>query len=103
LTARHRQVACASSPRVEIDIENYVQYWDDGRDPSKFATDVNERTTTRVFAAFTSNLHLGDIVAVNGKPASPLALANSPVEVTERDAGSRRDARRGDARAGNPD
>jgi hypothetical protein len=63
LTARHRQAACASSPRVEIDIENYVQYRDDGRDPSKFATDVNERTTTRVFAAFTSNLHLGQSFA----------------------------------------
>jgi hypothetical protein len=54
---------------LEIDIENYVQYWDDGGDPSKFATDVNERTTTRVFAAFTATLHLADIVAVNGRPA----------------------------------
>jgi hypothetical protein len=54
---------------LEIDIENYVQYWDDGGDPSKFAADVNARTTTRLFAAFTSTLHLGDIVAVNGRPA----------------------------------
>ena len=54
---------------LEIDIENYVQYWDDGGDPSKFATDVNARTTTRVFSAFMATLHLGDIVAVNGRPA----------------------------------
>jgi hypothetical protein len=54
---------------LEIDIENYVQYFDDVGDPSKFATDVNERTTTRVFAAFTATLHLADIVAVNGRPA----------------------------------
>ena len=54
---------------LEIDIENYVQYFDDVGDPSRFATDVNERTTTRVFAAFTATLHLADIVAVNGRPA----------------------------------
>jgi len=54
---------------LEIDIENYVQYFDDVGDPSKFAADVNERTTTRVFAAFTATLHLADIVAVNGRPA----------------------------------
>lgn len=52
---------------LEIDIENYVQYWDDGGDPSKFATDAKQRTTT--LGTFMSNLHLGDIVAVNGRPA----------------------------------
>jgi hypothetical protein len=52
---------------LEIDIENYVQYWDDGGDPSKFATDTKQRTTT--LGTFMSNLHLGDIVAVNGRPA----------------------------------
>jgi len=52
---------------LEIDIENYVQYFDDGGDPSKFATDVNQRTTT--LGAFMATLHLADIVAVNGRPA----------------------------------
>lgn len=52
---------------LEIDIENYVQYWDDGGDPSKFTKDANQRTNT--LGTFMSNLHLGDIVAVNGRPA----------------------------------
>lgn len=54
---------------LEIDIENYVQYWNDGGDPSKFATDAKNRATTRIFPAFTESLHLADIVAVNGRPA----------------------------------
>ena len=54
---------------LAIDIENYVQYWDDGGDPSKIASDAKDRTTTRIFPAFMSNLHLADIVAVNGRPA----------------------------------
>lgn len=61
-------IAQVSPPALlEIDIENYVQYWDDGGDPSKFATDANQRTTT--LGTFMSNLHIGDIVAVNGRPA----------------------------------
>ena len=52
---------------LEIDIENYVQYWNDGGDPSKFAADATQRTT--MLRAFMETLHLADIVAVNGRPA----------------------------------
>ena len=62
---------------LEIDIENYVQYWDDGGEPSKFASDAKDRTTTRIFAAFLSTLHLADIVAVNGRPAKGLYINRS--------------------------
>ncbi len=52
---------------LEIDIKDYTQYFEEVADPSKFATDVTQRTTT--LQAFMSNIHLGDIVAVNGRPA----------------------------------
>ncbi len=62
---------------LEIEIDNYVQYWDDGGDPSKFAADAKDRTATRIFPAFTETLHLADIVAVNGRPAKGTYIKRS--------------------------
>lgn len=52
---------------LTIDVENYVQYRSDVQDPAKVAKDTNP--TTGIVAAFLENTHIGDIVAVNGKPA----------------------------------
>jgi len=53
---------------LEIDVENIVQYHEDISDVSKFGTNPNVTTpvTARNFDYF---LIIGDIVAVNGRPA----------------------------------
>jgi uncharacterized protein (TIGR03437 family) len=55
---------------LTIDVENYVQYRGDIADPTKFATDPNPKTAAAI--AFMQNVQMGDIVAVNGKPAKGL-------------------------------
>ena len=52
---------------LQIDLQNYVQYWDDNPDTSKFATSQTQTTTT--LNTFMSNVQIADVVAVNGKPA----------------------------------
>ena len=52
---------------LKIDLENYVQYWEDSSDATKFGTSPNQTTTTPI--VFMSNVHIADVVAVNGKPA----------------------------------
>lgn len=59
---------------LEIDVENYVQYFHDITDLSKFATDPNAVPagflTNSPFARnFGEVIGIGDIVAVNGQPA----------------------------------
>jgi hypothetical protein len=53
---------------LEIDLENRVNYAADVADISKFATDPN-MTTAVASKNFRTFLQMGDIVAVNGKPA----------------------------------
>ena len=53
---------------LQIDLENRVNYAADVSDISKFATDPN-RTTAVASRNFRTFLQLGDIVAVNGRPA----------------------------------
>jgi hypothetical protein len=55
---------------LTIDVENYVQYRGDIFDLTKIAKDPNP--TTGVVSAFLPNIVVGDIVAVNGKPAKGL-------------------------------
>ena len=58
---------------LEIDTENAVTYVDDVADPSKKATSPSVSPLPSGFiVTFKSNLTLGDIVAVNGKPAKGL-------------------------------
>lgn len=53
---------------LEIEVENYVNYFNDVLDYSKLATDPN-RTTVATSRNFAQSLGLADIVSVNGKPA----------------------------------
>src|SRR5689334_6219297 len=55
---------------LTIDVENYVQYRGDIFDLAKIAKDPNP--TTGVVSAFLPNITVGDIMAVNGKPAKGL-------------------------------
>jgi len=55
---------------LTIDVENYVQYRGDVLDPAKAAKDPNP--TTGIVNTFLPNFMVGDIVAVNGKPAKGL-------------------------------
>ena len=52
---------------LEVDLENYVQYWDDVADPSKLASVPG--LTTGAYRSFMQNAWVADIVAVNGMPA----------------------------------
>jgi uncharacterized protein (TIGR03437 family) len=53
---------------LEIDIENFVAYYDDVPDVSKRATDPNA-TTAVLGRNFAPSVLIADIVAVNGQPA----------------------------------
>ena len=55
---------------LTIDVENYVAYRGDVLDPTKVA--ANPNPTTGTVAAFLESIQVGDIVAVNGKPAKGL-------------------------------
>jgi hypothetical protein len=58
---------------LEIDIDNTVSYIDDLTDPQKKATSATATPVAPGFIyPFKPNLVLGDIVAVNGKPAKGL-------------------------------
>ena len=58
---------------LEIDMENVVGYVDDVADPAKKATSPSVSPLPSGFSVtFKSNLTLGDIVAVSGKPAKGL-------------------------------
>jgi hypothetical protein len=64
----------AQSPKpvvLVVDVENAVQYRSDLMDPARRGTDANV-TTAATARAFTDVLFIGDIVAVNGKPAKGL-------------------------------
>jgi uncharacterized protein (TIGR03437 family) len=78
-------IACALLPEagraqsnsatiLEIDTENIVSYTSDVFDASKFATDPN-RTTPAAVRNFAFVMAVGDIVAVNGKPAKGSLIA----------------------------
>ncbi len=64
---------------MEIDLENLVEYRDDVSDQSKLATDPN-RTTPFVARNFQRRVVIGDIVAVNDRPAKG-AFTNVAQEV----------------------
>jgi uncharacterized protein (TIGR03437 family) len=67
-----RTIFAQAAPLVvlQVDVENYVQYRGDVSDPAKFA--VNPNPTTAPAITFAQNIQVGDIVAVNGKPAKGL-------------------------------
>lgn len=55
---------------LTVDVENYTAYRGDVLDPAKVAKDGNP--TTGTVAAFLETNQVGDIVAVNGRPAKGL-------------------------------
>jgi len=59
---------------LEIDLENRVNYITDVFDVTKFATDPNVKAPTAA-RNFTTGIRLGDIVAVNGRPAKGTHVA----------------------------
>ena len=59
---------------LAIDLENRVNYIDDVPDLSKFATDPNVTTPTST-RNFRSIIHMGDTVAVNGRPVKGTNMA----------------------------
>ncbi|HEV8131328.1 MAG TPA: hypothetical protein VGQ81_08745 [Acidobacteriota bacterium] len=59
---------------LQIDLENHVQYYQDISDASKFATDPNI-TAAAIPRNFGTYLIVGDIVAVNGRPAKGTATS----------------------------
>ena len=58
---------------LEIDLENRVNYVTDVFDVTKFATDLLKAPTAA--RNFTTGIRLGDIVAVNGRPAKGTHVA----------------------------
>jgi uncharacterized protein (TIGR03437 family) len=70
LVAWRTGLAQAGPPVIlQVDLENFVQYFNDVSDPAKLASDPNRTTTTfTITKAFMENVHLADIVAVNGQP-----------------------------------
>jgi hypothetical protein len=60
---------------LHVDLENYVQYWEDS-DPSKFATNPNQTTLTGL-NTFMTDVHLADVVAVDGRPAKGTFVART--------------------------
>jgi uncharacterized protein (TIGR03437 family) len=71
LTAPFVMAQTANEPVVlTVDVENYTAYRGDVLDPAKVAKDGNP--TTGSVAAFLETIQVGDIVAVNGKPAKGL-------------------------------
>jgi hypothetical protein len=74
-TAVSWQPAVAQTPTVailEVDIENSVRYTEDVSDPPKFGT-LPGPVSTVPTKNLTSQLQLGDIVAVNGQPVKGTA------------------------------
>src|SRR5262245_20449767 len=67
--------AQVTSPAIlELDVENIVSYSSDVFDASKFATDSNLTTATPP-KNFGFVMAVGDILAVNGKPAKGSLIA----------------------------
>src|SRR6516162_8108129 len=62
------------STTLELDVENIVSYASDLFDASKFATDPN-LTTAAPVKNFRFVMAVGDLVAVNGKPAKGALVA----------------------------
>jgi hypothetical protein len=62
---------------LEVDIDSFVQYFGDATDYTKFGSDPNP--TSPAPRTFQSALILGDIVAVNGKPAKGGYVARGQV------------------------
>jgi len=60
---------------LNIDVENFVQYYRDVADASTFATNPNV-TAASVAKNFQEFLTIGDIVAVNGQPAKGTVVLN---------------------------
>ena len=68
-------LAQVTSPTtLEVDVVNIVSYASDAFDASKFATDPN-LTTAAPVRNFRIVMAVGDIVAVNGKPAKGSLIA----------------------------
>jgi hypothetical protein len=63
---------------LEIDVENFVNYWEDTSELSKFAT-IPTVTTASIPKNFGYSLIIGDIVAVNGRPVKGTFVNNTRV------------------------
>lgn len=70
---------CQAAPPVtlKVDLENVVGYWDDGVEFAKLGSDSRVTTPTATRRIFQSQVQLGDIVAVNGRPAKGTFVMNA--------------------------
>lgn len=60
---------------LEVDLDNYVQYWNDLPDPTKLVTEASQTATSP--KTFMQNVQVADIVAVNGQPARGTYVART--------------------------
>lgn len=72
----HLGIAQAPTPVIlEVDLENYVQYWNDLPDPTRLVSETGQTTTSP--RTFMQNVQVADIVAVNGQPAKGTYVART--------------------------
>ena len=79
LIAAYCNLALGQAPppaKLEVDVENFVEYQEDLSDPSKFGTNPDV-TPVGQFKRFGVATVLGDIVAVNGQPAKGTVVARA--------------------------
>ncbi len=62
---------------LKVDLENVVGYWDDGVDFSKLGTVTGVTTPVATRRIFQSQVQIGDITAVNGRPSKGTFIMNA--------------------------
>lgn len=62
---------------LKVDLENVVGYWDDGVEFAKLGSDTRVTTPSATRRIFQSQVQIGDIVAVNGRPAKGTFVMNA--------------------------
>ena len=66
------------SPAIlRVDLENVVGYWDDGVDFAKLGSNPALTTPVATRRVFQAQVQIGDIVAVNGRPAKGTFIMNA--------------------------
>ena len=62
---------------LQLDLENVVGYWDDGIDFSKLGSVTGVTTPAATRRIFQAQVQIGDLTAVNGKPAKGTFIMNA--------------------------
>lgn len=71
------QVKAGPPVSLKIDLENVVGYWDDGVEFAKLGSNITATAPTATRRIFQSQVQIGDIVAVNGRPAKGTFIMNA--------------------------